>query len=53
MRDGRTILAWQMAALSRQKKLPKLDALLKCESFSGVEDKMKNLFATHSATKRR
>jgi len=26
--DGRTILAWQIAALSRQKRLPKLDTLL-------------------------
>jgi hypothetical protein len=28
LREGKTILAWQIAALSRQKKLPELDALL-------------------------
>ncbi|GAF93544.1 unnamed protein product [marine sediment metagenome] len=27
-RDGTTTLAWQIAALSRQKKLPKLETLL-------------------------
>jgi hypothetical protein len=31
LRDGRMSLAWQIAALTRQKKLPKLDSLMEKE----------------------
>jgi len=49
MRDGRTILAWQIAAFTRQKKLPKLDELLKSETpYASVADKMRDLFSQHN-----
>lgn len=50
LRDGRTILAWQIAALSRQKKLPKLESLL--SDIGEPEDvgpKMKAMLLEHNA----
>lgn len=50
--DGRTILAWQMAVLSRAGKMPKLDKLLSKDETEAPEDhesKMKRLFKEHNA----
>ena len=42
--DGRTILAWQIAAFSRQKKLPKLDVLLAKQKKRQSEAEIKQFF---------
>lgn len=46
LRDGRITLAWQIAVLSRQKKMPKLDTLIESDPVN-VDDKMKALFSAH------
>lgn len=52
MSDGRTILAWQTAVLSRAGKVPKLDKLLSRDETEAPEDhetKMRRLFKEHNA----
>lgn len=50
LRDGRTILAWQIAALERRKKLPKLEDLLsqkKQQSGAGLIEAIRREKAAH------
>lgn len=50
MVDGRTMLAWQTAALTRVKKMPKLEELLTVENKPvDVGAKMRALFPAHKA----
>jgi hypothetical protein len=44
MQDGRTTFAWEIAALSRQKKLPKLDRLLEKKKKVQSEAEIKQIF---------
>lgn len=45
--DGRTVLAWQTAALTRAKKMPKLEELLtKDDKPVDVESKIKSMLTS-------
>ena len=51
MQDGRTILAWQIAAFTRQKKLKKLDLLIGNQKAQKGEPELKQFlmrFKGHS-----
>jgi hypothetical protein len=43
LRDGRMVLAWNVAALTRQKKLPKLESLMEKQRKRDPEDLLEML----------
>lgn len=54
LRDGRTILAWQIAAFERSRKLPKLETLLgkdKRQAGKGLIEALRREKAAHRNNK--
>jgi len=49
LQDGKTTLAWNIAAFQRQKKLKKVETYLSKEKVKvNVAEKMKDLFNAHN-----